>query len=309
MDSTQKTVDAAVTGGESRAKRTSTGQSPRWPESAFRTEARGHNQRGAAKFAEQDLDGALAEFNAALRLDPGLASAYNNRGVVRQQLRDLAGALADFDAALRLNPRFADACSNRAAIRGDLGDVAGAESDCRLALALAPGSATIHARRVALLHKQKNLPAALLEYDCALRLDPRLYWVYILRGNARYHSGNWHGLRADYEQGFALHAERSAAMAARSLMLGLASNSVEALAKSDEHLRKDPEDPISYARRGLLLLLVGRAAEADEDFDQCLARYPDAKSYLELIARQIGRLGGNSGSTLEAQPGGCQGIS
>ncbi len=253
----------------------------------IRSEARGCNRRGATRFAEQDLDGALAEFNAALRLDSGLASAYNNRGVIRQQLRDLGGALTDFEAALRLNPGFADAYSNRAAIRGDLGDVAGAESDCQFALALAPDSAMFHARRGALLHKQRNLPAALFEYDCALRLNPRLYWVYILRGNARYHNGSWHGLCADYKQAFALQAKHSAALAARSLLLGLASDPVEALAKSDQHLQEDPEDPISYARRGLLLLLSGQAAEAKQDFEQCLARYPEAQPYLELIIQQV----------------------
>ena len=115
MDSTQRNDDAVVSDGECLHEADLEGAITAIAGERNRAEARRHDQQGSSRFAKQELDGALAEFDTALRLDPGLASAYNNRGVVRHQLRDLPGALADFDAALRLNPRFADAYGNRAA--------------------------------------------------------------------------------------------------------------------------------------------------------------------------------------------------
>ena len=155
-------------------------------------------------------------------------------------MHDATGALADFDAALRLDPRFTDAWSNRAALRGELGDLAAPRTIAAASRKLAPASAVVPARRGALLHRQKKLAAALVEYDRALTLNPRLYWVYVLRGNVRYHLGDSHGLRADYIQAFALAPEHSGAMAARTIKGGWEVDPGEALAHADELVRQDP---------------------------------------------------------------------
>jgi len=252
----------------------------------LRTAAEAHNKRGATRYAAGDLRGAISEFDAALRLDPGLVVAHNNRGTARHELGDATGALADFDEALRLRPNSADTCGNRAAVRAAQGDLAGAEEDCRRALALAPSSATAHARRGALLQKQRNWSAALAEYDRALELNHRLYWAYVLRGNTRYHAGDWGGLYADYERAFALQPERAAALVVRTLLAERDFNPDEALRACDEHLRQDPGDPTSHARRGLILLWLRRGDEAERDFEQCRALRPEAAPYLELIVQQ-----------------------
>jgi tetratricopeptide (TPR) repeat protein len=172
-----------------------------------------------------------------------------------------------------------------------MGDLVGADADSQHALMMAPANASFHARRGAILQQQKSLSAALAEYDRALTLNPRLFWVYILRGNARYHSGDWRGLSADYTKAFALQTERSAAMVMRTLLPGLESDPVEAERSCEEHLRQDPKDPVSYARRGLLLLLLQREADAEADFEQCRLLYPEATPHLEQLIRQIRRVG------------------
>src|SRR6478736_5138635 len=50
-------------------------------------------------------------------VDPFTANAYTNRGVARYRKGDFEGAKADFDAALRIRPGLANAYLNRAAVR------------------------------------------------------------------------------------------------------------------------------------------------------------------------------------------------
>jgi tetratricopeptide (TPR) repeat protein len=49
-------------------------------------------------------DQAVADFNAALRIDPGLAVAYNNRGTAYYYKQMYDRAIADYNAALRIDP-------------------------------------------------------------------------------------------------------------------------------------------------------------------------------------------------------------
>jgi tetratricopeptide (TPR) repeat protein len=58
---------------------------------------------------ETDLPGAVADWNAALRIDPGLAPAYYNRGIAREALGDRAGAVADYERALAIGLEEEDA--------------------------------------------------------------------------------------------------------------------------------------------------------------------------------------------------------
>jgi len=48
-----------------------------------------------------------------LRINPGYAEAFNNRGAARQDKGDLNGAIADFSRAVKLEPGYAEAYANR----------------------------------------------------------------------------------------------------------------------------------------------------------------------------------------------------
>jgi Tfp pilus assembly protein PilF len=60
-----------------------------------------------------DNVGALAHFNAAIRIDPRNVRAYLKRGSLRSDMRDRDGAVADFNAALRIDPACARASGDR----------------------------------------------------------------------------------------------------------------------------------------------------------------------------------------------------
>ncbi|MFQ3679859.1 MAG: tetratricopeptide repeat protein, partial [Pseudanabaenaceae cyanobacterium] len=58
--------------------------------------------RGNTKSALGDNQGAIADYDQALRLQPDLAEAYNNRGIVKSALGDKRGAISDLREGARL---------------------------------------------------------------------------------------------------------------------------------------------------------------------------------------------------------------
>ena len=63
--------------------------------------------RGLDRHAQGDLDGALADYDEAIRRDKAgkLHDAYNNRANIRLAKGDVAGAMADYDKVVQMRPR------------------------------------------------------------------------------------------------------------------------------------------------------------------------------------------------------------
>jgi tetratricopeptide (TPR) repeat protein len=88
-----------------------------------------HHQRGRDLIQQKKYREAIEELSEALRQQPDLALAYNARGYAYSLLRDFPHAIADYDAAIRINPKYVNAYQNRRAARSSSGDKAGAAAD------------------------------------------------------------------------------------------------------------------------------------------------------------------------------------
>ena len=62
-------------------------------------------------------------------IDPKSVNAYNYRGILKYQLGDTEGAIADFNLAIVINPQYPDIHKNRAIAKQDIGDIQGSCSD------------------------------------------------------------------------------------------------------------------------------------------------------------------------------------
>ncbi len=94
--------------------------------------------RAQAKRLKKDTAGAIADYTRAIELGSTNPAAYNNRGNARAENNDRDGAIADYTRAIELKPDYARAYYNRAVTKKDKGDTAGAEADFKMARKLDP---------------------------------------------------------------------------------------------------------------------------------------------------------------------------
>lgn len=103
--------------------------------------------RGRARADLGRLEEAIADCNAALRLDGGCALAYCHRGWAHAARLEYKLAVPDYSEAIRLDPKLAAAHAWRGRARVRLGDTEAAVRDFDNALKLFPGDLATENRR------------------------------------------------------------------------------------------------------------------------------------------------------------------
>ncbi len=98
-----------------------------------------HQGRGRAWRDKKEYDKAIADCNEAIRLDPGHARAYYTRGVVWSDKKDYDKAIADYNEAIRLDPEYAHAYNGRGKTWSAKKDYDKAIADYNQAIRLYPG--------------------------------------------------------------------------------------------------------------------------------------------------------------------------
>jgi tetratricopeptide (TPR) repeat protein len=122
--------------------------------------AKSYNSRGNAYHAKGDDDRAIADYTAAIRLDPKDAYTYNNRGSAYKGKGDLDRAIADYSETIRLNPSLDKAYSSRGTAYLYSGNPAKALADVSQASELDPKSA-YYALWVDIVGQRNNVPSRL----------------------------------------------------------------------------------------------------------------------------------------------------
>ena len=102
-----------------------------------------HTARGRAYRNSGRPGAAIADFDAALELNPYSANAFHERALTLEEGGHHEQALGDFRRALALSPRFADAYKNRGVAYFYASNLACARIDIEAAATLAPGDAEL----------------------------------------------------------------------------------------------------------------------------------------------------------------------
>lgn len=259
---------------------------------------------------------ALSDLSKAVSRNPDYAMAFLLRGNLREQKGELEAALADYDRAIELvpdAPGMEAGYNDRSILRLTKGDIAGAREDINKAIKLNPRVAAFYNQRAVVQFQDRNYAAAAADYDKALELNPKLPSAYYGRGGYRLKTGDFAGAVADYNNAIELLPGYFNAYVSRGIARGLGGDldgaiedikkgaSLNAAAVSDQSranftspfndlcqfILDNPTEAKAYELRGILRLLQGKAAEAEQDFLKSIQIAPGRKFEIESAIKKV----------------------
>jgi len=149
-----------------------TAPSPTLP--SHQQNASDYNAQGFDKFTKGDVDGAIADFNQAIALDPKLAEAYNRRGNANRAKGNTDAAIADYQQAITVDPNYANPHNGLGTFKVVKGDFDGAIADFNQAIALDPKLAKAYINRGIAKRNKGDLDGAVADFKQGVALDPKL---------------------------------------------------------------------------------------------------------------------------------------
>lgn len=142
---------------------------------AFCDTATDYFSSGNAKQSQGDLNGAIADYNKAIELNPDLVAAYKGRGLAKQIQGDLDGAIKDYTEAIEVRP------DDAAGLYLTLGFVKGAKGDLDGALTDLGKVAELINRGLA-KSIASDLDETIADYTKAIKRRPDDAGLYVARG-------------------------------------------------------------------------------------------------------------------------------
>jgi lipoprotein NlpI len=167
------------------------------------SEATAHNNRGIAYARTNRNDEALADFDAALRLNPRYQSAYVNRGDIHHFKGQDEKAIADYDAALKLRAGDEVAYYDRGNSYAALGKHRQAIDDYDAAIRLKKDYQAAYFNRGNSLQALGRLAEAAADYDMAIKYKPDDANAIHNRGFVNFHLGRFAAAAEDFKLGAA----------------------------------------------------------------------------------------------------------
>jgi tetratricopeptide (TPR) repeat protein len=222
--------------------------------------------------SKDDPELALAEFGAAIRLDPK-SPALRARALLYLSLAQPERALPDLDRVITNDGSDAIAWANRGVAKSRLGDVAGAIADCSRAIELAPTvlNRVNRGNAYATLHRDAE---ALADFDMALQMDPGDLPALLGRANANYASRRLAASLEDYTRVIALDPHGALNYFKRGNIHLDLKEFGPALSDYSESLKIDPNQAVVLLNRSIAAARLGHRHDAALDQERALALDP-----------------------------------
>jgi eukaryotic-like serine/threonine-protein kinase len=168
-----------------------------------------HHNLGSALSKNGDRAGAVAAYKEAVRYDPTYAPAHYGLALARENQWELVEAETEYREAIRIDPAYVPARVNLGIILRDRGDLVGAEAEHREAVRIEPRHLLARFNLGLTLRRKGDLDGAIVEYEEAIRIDRRYTDAHNNLGFARQLKGDLDGAIAAYKDALRLNPKHS----------------------------------------------------------------------------------------------------
>lgn len=285
-----------------------------------------HNLIGNLRSTAEDYRAALAEYRAALALDPDFTIAHANAARALRQLGDPVASRAEYDQIHARNPRSPEVQEGYAELAIGAGDIDAAIEHLKAAAALDTTSPHYFARIGEVEMARGNIDAARDWFTQSLAIDPAYplaispmfsllvgrmdlaggeallrraadfepdsAQVHALHGAALVFLGRHAEALAAFDRALAITPDDADLLYQSANMLQNLERQADAVVRLNRAIALDPYNPAPIFSRGTSLAITGHNAEARADFERVLELDTSGTQYASMAASFIDILDG-----------------
>jgi tetratricopeptide (TPR) repeat protein len=238
------------------------------------------------------MDEAIARYDEAIRLMPGLAEAHYSLGNALIFTHRTGEAIVQYRAALGVTPNYAEARCNLGNALASQGHFGEAIAEYRDVLRLNPDFAEAHYNLGDALVESGEAPRAVAEFEAALRLDPGFTKAHYSLANALSSTGRAQDAIPHYEEAFRLKPDFAEAHYGLGIALNSLGRAREAIVQYGEAIRLRPGLAEAHFRLADTLGSLGLFSEAIPQYEEAIRarpRYAEAECNLGNALSSVGR--------------------
>lgn len=230
--------------------------------------------RAIARQKNNNLEGALEDYQKGLELDPYNKNMMLNKAITLVALQDTAAAISTLDTLIYRNKRFAEAYFTRANIGLQSKDTLQALQDINLAIELDKGQSDFYATRALVYYQREQYKESVQNFDEAIALNSNFYGYYFNRALSKYFLEDLRGTMADLDQVVKLDPSVTTAYFNRGLLRAQVGDDNNAIADFDKVIGREPDNYMALYNRAELRLKTGNLKGSISDLNKVLGAYP-----------------------------------
>ena len=216
-----------------------------------------------------------ALFRHALAVTENNDGAHNGLGIALDQKGQMDGAIRQFEEAIRLKPRYSSAYCNLGIALNKNGQVDEAIREFREAIRLKPNQVGAHYGLGIVLNRKGQMEEAIRQLEEAIRLKPDYAEAHNELGIALGRKGQMDEAIRQFQEAVRLKLDYAEAQFNLGLALGLRGETAEAIRHFEAALKARPGYPEAHNYLGSALYKQGRTGEAIREFQEALRLKPD----------------------------------
>jgi tetratricopeptide (TPR) repeat protein len=226
---------------------------------------------GNALLGKGDLTAAIEAYRRALDLDPACASAWFGLGCAREKEGSLNAAIEAYRRACKLDRDCVQYWVRLGLALARNGEVQEGLEACRKALQLAPDDfAARHDLGTILCDHERDYDGAIREFKAAIRLNPSSALAYTSLGHAQRGKGDLTAAIGSYQRAMELDRDDAAPWRGLGRTLNLKGEWKRAVAAYRKAIQLDPDSADAHNCLGAILCDHGR------DYDGAIRAFQDA---------------------------------
>jgi tetratricopeptide (TPR) repeat protein len=231
-----------------------------------------------------DYDGALADYDQAVKTHPDDAELRLRRGLWQAADGKTDAAIDDYSTALKIEPGYPAALLSRSQSLSDRDDHAkhdldNATADLTTLIGHFTDSAELRLNRAYIYSRDHQMDAAIDDFTAFLKMRPRSSSAFRARAGAYAELHQFDLATHDYDRAVDIDPDQPASYIARGNYRSQIGRDNEALADFDKALQLYPAAADAYSGKAYVFIQQGKLRQAVAAFDKALT-YDEKASYV-----------------------------